>query len=65
MNRWLSRLAFSFLIVAGLLAVQGYREVYGAGPVVKWRIGLYAVAIGVLVGLAVKGINTRHKAGDL
>lgn len=64
MDRWLSRLAFSFLILAGLLAVQGYREISGPAPVVKWRIGLYAVAVGVLAGLAIRGINARHRSEE-
>lgn len=64
MDRWLSRFAFSFLIIAGLLAIHGYRELTAPAPAVKWRIALYAVAVGVLVGLAVRGISARHKSGD-
>lgn len=64
MDRWLARLAFSFLIFAGLLAIQAYREITAPAPAVKWRIALYAIAVGILAALAIRGINARHRSED-
>jgi hypothetical protein len=63
MNRWLARLAFSFLILAGLLIYQGYREMTTLARPLWWRIGLYLVAAGLGLGLAAKGVRERHR-GD-
>ena len=60
-NRWLARLAFSFLILAGFLVWQGYREMTTLANPAWWRIGLYFVAAGVSVGLGVRGIRERHR----
>jgi hypothetical protein len=68
MNRWLARFAFTFLIVAGLLVYRGYREMTTFARPEKWRIGLYFVAAGMGVGLAVRGFRERHRSqsdGDL
>jgi hypothetical protein len=62
MNRWLSRFAFTFLILAGLLIYQGYREMTTLAQPLWWRIGLYFVAAGMGLGLAVKGVRERHRA---
>jgi hypothetical protein len=63
MNKWLARLSTSFLILAGFLIYQGYKELTGPFPVVKWRIGLYFVAAGISIGLAIRGVQERHR-GD-
>jgi hypothetical protein len=61
MNRWLARLSMSFLILAGLLVWQGYRELTTFAHPNTWRVGLYFLAAGIGVGLAVKGIRERHR----
>lgn len=61
MNRWLARLSTSFFILAGLLIYQSYKELTGPFPVVKWRIGLYSVAVGISIGLAIRGVQERHR----
>jgi hypothetical protein len=61
MNRWLARLAFSFLILAGLLAWTGYKELTTRAQPDKVRVGLYFVAAGMSVGLAARGFRERHR----
>jgi len=60
MKRWLARLAFSFLILAGLLAWSGYKELTNGGRPDKVRVGLYFVAAGMSIGLAMRGFKERH-----
>jgi len=63
MSQWIARLAFSFLILAGLLFYQAYREMNdptGAKPPV-WRIALYCLGAGISIGLGVRGMRERHK----
>jgi hypothetical protein len=65
MNRWLARLAFSFLILAGLLFWEGYKLLTrptGAPP--TWRAWLYFLAAGLSVGLSAKGMRERHRQFD-
>lgn len=65
MNRWLSRFAFTFLILGGLLIWQAHREWNTLAAPSKARIALYLVAAGVSIGLGVRGIKERHgSAGD-
>jgi hypothetical protein len=61
-NRWLARFSFTFLVVAGLLAWQGYRELTQSTRPNAWRVGLYFLAAGIGVGLAVKGVRERHRS---
>lgn len=62
--RWLARFSFTFLIVAGLLIWQGYREMTQMAFPNTWRIGLYFVAAGICFGLSAKGVRERHKPPD-
>jgi hypothetical protein len=62
MNRWLARFSFTFLVVAGLLAWQGYRELTTFAQPKIWRVGLYFLAAGIGVGLAAKGVRERHRS---
>jgi len=61
MGRWLARLAYSFLILGGLLFWQGYKELSRTSSPEMWRIVLYFVAAGMSVGIGVRGIQERHK----
>ena len=54
MYRWLSRLAFSFIVIAGALAWEGRRAV-GAAQVACF------VGAGVLFVLGVIGLRERHR----
>ncbi len=60
MRRWLARLAFSFFIIAAVLAWEAHRA--RNGP--EWRPILYLVAglLAVLIGLA--GVRERHRKAD-
>jgi len=54
MSRWLSRLAFSFIIIAGVLAWEGRRAVGAA------QVGCY-VGAGLLFVFGVIGLRERHR----
>ena len=62
MNRWLARLAFSFLVLAALLAWTGYKELTTRTAPNKVRVGLYFVGAGMSLGLAARGFRERHRA---
>jgi 4-amino-4-deoxy-L-arabinose transferase-like glycosyltransferase len=66
MQRWLARLAFSFIILAGALAWH----VYSAGrddrpPLPTWRVRVELAGAFLLVILGVAGLRARHQARDL
>lgn len=64
MNRWLARLAFSFLVLAALLAWTGYKELTTRFAPSKPRVALYFVGAGMSLGLAVRGFRERHRSGN-
>lgn len=65
MNRWLARLAFSFLVLAALLAWTGYKELTGSHTAPsKARVGVYFVGAGMSLGLAARGFRERHRADN-
>jgi hypothetical protein len=64
MVKWLARFSFTFLVLAGLLIWQGYRELTVTSSPNIWRIGLYFIGAGVSVGLAFRGIRERHRRSD-
>jgi hypothetical protein len=61
MNRWLARLAFSFLVLAAFLAWTGYKELTTRPHPNKVRVGFHFVAAGISAGLAVRGFRERHR----
>jgi hypothetical protein len=63
MNKWLARFSMTFLVLAGLLVYQGYRELTGPVAPVIWRISLYFVAAGISIGLSLRGVRERHRNG--
>jgi hypothetical protein len=64
MVKWLARFSFTFLVLAGLLIWQAYREMTLTSSPNIWRIGLYFVAAGLSIGLAFRGIRERHRRSD-
>ena len=64
MNRWLARLAFSFLVLAALLAWTGYKELTTRFSPSKPRVALYFVGAGMSLGLAARGFRERHRGGN-
>ncbi len=62
MQRWLSRLSFSFFIVAAVLAWEVYNIQQGPrGVVPQWRVPLYCVAGMMAVVLGGLGVRARHR----
>ena len=61
MNEWLARFSMTFLVLAGLLVYQGYRELTGPVSPNIWHIGLYFVAAGISIGLSLRGVRERHR----
>ena len=63
MNQWLARLAFSFLVLAALLAWTGYKELTTRASADKVRVSLYFVGAGMSLGVAARGFRERHRGG--
>ena len=62
MRRWLARLGFSFLILGGVFAYEGYRESSGRnGPVRGTRVGLFYAGSVVAFVLGGAGMRERHR----
>jgi hypothetical protein len=63
MRKWLARLAFSFILVATVLAWEAYQAQTGRrGPdVPPWRIGAYYLAAAALFAAGLWGVRTRHQ----
>jgi hypothetical protein len=61
MNQWLARLAFSFLVLAALLAWTGYKELTTRIAPSKTRVALYFVGAGMSLGVAARGFRERHR----
>jgi len=61
-RRWLSRLAMAFIVIAAVLAWEGYQSATGRrGPVPQWRILLYFLAAAMAVTLGLEGLRQRHR----
>ena len=54
MNRWMSRLAFPFIVIAGVLVWEG-RHALGAAQ------SAYYLGAGVLFVLGLVGLRERHR----
>jgi hypothetical protein len=62
MRRWLARLPFTFLILAGWLAYEGYRASTGFyGPVGSLRVATYFLAAIFALSLSMMGFRERHR----
>jgi hypothetical protein len=59
-DRWLSRLAFSFVIIGAFLVWQSFHLPAGADAS-NWRRALYLIAAGLSFGLGIAGIRARHR----
>lgn len=60
MQKWLSRAAFSFIILAAVLAWESYRMIVSKAPVQTRKLVLACVGTGVFAALGVAGIRSRH-----
>ena len=63
-HRWLSRLSFSFIIIAAVLLWTAYKRVQGGVPVTDWRILLYVIAAMFALALGGAGVRARHRDPD-
>jgi hypothetical protein len=62
MRPWLERLAFSFLIIAVVLAWEGYKRSVGRVPIEgPWRITLYYTGAVASAILGFIGTALRHR----
>ena len=65
MQRWLSRLSFSFFIVAAVLAWEIYNIQQGRrGIVPQYRVVLYYLGTSICVVLGMLGVKARHREID-
>jgi hypothetical protein len=61
-SRWLARLAFSFFVVAAVLAWEAWKLAAHAVPgEPRWRAFLYVAAAVLSTGLGVVGTRHRHR----
>ena len=61
MRNWLGRIAFALLVLAFVLAWEGYQASTGErGPVSQYRVALYYVGAAVLGALGLAGVRQRH-----
>jgi hypothetical protein len=62
MKKWLSRLAFSFIVLAVVFAWEGYKIRRGDhGPGLEWKqYAFFATAVVVFV-LGLIGMRERHR----
>jgi 4-amino-4-deoxy-L-arabinose transferase-like glycosyltransferase len=62
MERWISRLWLSFIVVAAVLAWEAYKAHSGQrGPVGQGRILLYVVGAAASFSLGMLGVRIRHR----
>jgi hypothetical protein len=61
MARILARFVFTLLILSGFLFYEGYVELQRPGRADGWRVGLYFLAGGIGLGLAMRGLKERHR----
>ena len=62
MRNVLGRIAFALLVLAFVLAWEGYQASTGErGPVAQTRVALYYVGAAVLGALGLAGVRQRHR----
>ena len=65
MRYLLSRLPFTFLILGGWLAYEGYQTTQGKyGPVNPVRVGAFFTAAGLSISLAILAFRERYRPRD-
>ncbi len=62
MRRWMSRLSYSFLIIAGVLGYQAFRVFDGREEAMQpWQGTLFAITAVVAMGLGIIGLRIRNE----
>lgn len=59
MRHWLSRLSFSLIIIACVLAYTGYQA--GQEGAQRWRVNARYVGAALVLGAGLAGIRERHR----
>jgi hypothetical protein len=59
MRYWFSRLSFSFIIIACVLAYTGYQA--GRDGASAWRVNLHYVGAALSLGAGLAGLRERHR----
>jgi hypothetical protein len=66
LQRWLSRLSFTFFVVAALCAWEIYNIRQGRrGFVPGWKVASYYVGAIICIALGMVGTKARHRRDDL
>ncbi|MCC6238826.1 MAG: hypothetical protein IT448_00785 [Phycisphaerales bacterium] len=60
-NRWLSRLCYSFFVIAAVLAYEIYRVNSGQKVILSWQYTLMCIGAVMALGLGIVGIRARHR----
>lgn len=62
MRKWLARLSFSFIVVAAVLAWEGWRIRRGdRGPGREWQAYACIAGAAICFGLGLRGVRERHR----
>lgn len=62
MKRWMSRLSYSFLIIAAVLGYEIYRIVSGRrDPIPGWHLAIYIAAAAACLILGLIGMRIRFE----
>ncbi len=65
MRKWLARLSFSFMIVAAVLAYEGYHTHHGNRPAhPNWAAYAFIAGAALSFGLGLRGVRERHRLLD-
>jgi hypothetical protein len=59
MRDWFSRLGFSFIIIACVLAYTGYQASQQGAQ--RWRVIVQYVGAALLLGAGLAGLRERHR----
>lgn len=65
MRKWLARLSFSLVIVAAVLAYEGYHTHYGNRPTrPRWAAYAFVAGAALCFGVGLSGVRDRHRLLD-
>ena len=65
MRKWLARLSFSLIIVAAVLAYEGYHTHHGNRPTrPRWAAYVFIGAAALCFGVGLRGVRERHRLLD-
>lgn len=59
LERWLTSLAMSFIVIAAVLAWQAYQGAQKHAP--AWQIALMSLGAAIAIALGAAGIRVKHR----